>query len=721
MSMIKNFFLRFSRITQSPLPKVIDLLRIIFMLTPSIAQLSFSWRKSGEIVYWFSRTAWSLSVVAQWRQRISNVSSVTIWIPEYFCNESLAVLREMDVQLVFYPIDEYTQPSIKNFPIVTDENRPDIFLLVHYFGEPVSNTEAVVDFCSEHGAWLVEDAAHVLQPVPGVGESGDCVLFSPHKLLSIPDGAIFVVRKNGPSMFVQQPESLLLLDDIVKDLIPRQRRIDLNTLTWMFKRTLQKVGVRIHHRFPEFTYEPIDASIKEPAGMTNLSKCLLLFETSKLTEYAQHRKNIVVEWEKIFQSVFDAKDYEFISTSQTPYLACIQMKDHTSAESIYRLLHMSGVPVSTWPDLPPEVLENGQTYVNQLRSTRVYLPVHQTVSKPQLNHVCKRLRDLSLLGWHLQPITSQDKWSTFWLDCKRKSLPQTWEYGAAKAMAEGWQVKRLLVTNEKNDPIALFQILVKGFSIFGGIARINRGPLMLCSELDNENHLALQAISVLTREMKRQQWLMLQIAPLLPPNIQVETTLRNLGYHRQKNCPMDSAVLLLEGNEEALLMSFNGKWRNTLRKGQKFGMIVKKDEGAHEHFQWLLDFYHKQQHEKKFKGTSERVLHAMKDNQSNDFKFNLYLAFDGEEINEFTLMGVLVSLQFGEFSEYLIGATNEKGRKMQVNSVLLWEAIRDAKRNDCKWFDVGGLAENTPKGIAKFKKGINPTPYNLTGEWRKWF
>ena len=272
MSMIKNFFLRFSRITQSPLPKVIDLLRIIFMLTPSIAQLSFSWRKSGEIVYWFSRTAWSLSVVAQWRQRISNVSSVTIWIPEYFCNESLAVLREMDVQLVFYPIDEYTQPSIKNFPIVTDENRPDIFLLVHYFGEPVSNTEAVVDFCSEHGAWLVEDAAHVLQPVPGVGESGDCVLFSPHKLLSIPDGAIFVVRKNGPSMFVQQPESLLLLDDIVKDLIPRQRRIDLNTLTWMFKRTLQKVGVRIHHRFPEFTYEPIDASIKEPAGMTNLSK-----------------------------------------------------------------------------------------------------------------------------------------------------------------------------------------------------------------------------------------------------------------------------------------------------------------------------------------------------------------------------------------------------------------------------------------------------------------
>jgi lipid II:glycine glycyltransferase (peptidoglycan interpeptide bridge formation enzyme) len=691
------------------------------MSTPSVAQLSASWKQSGEITYWFSRSAWSLFVVAQWKQQISKKSLVTVWVPEYFCNESLSLLRDMDVQLVFYPMDQFAQPSIEDFPIITDKNRPDIFLLVHYFGEPVLNASYFVDFCSEYGSWLIEDAAHVLQPIPGVGDFGDIVLFSPHKLLPIPDGAILLVRQSGPSNLDRQSRSLWLLDDIVKGLLPRQRQIDLTTLTWILKRSLQTTGIRMRRRVPEFTFRPIQNAIKVPVGMTKFSKCLLIYETSKLNEYAQHRKSILVEWGRIFQRIFDPMDHKLKTTSHIPYLACLQMDDQASAESVYKMLQTLDLPVSTWPDLPSIVLKNSQTYGNKLRNTRIYLPVHQSVTKSQLSHAAKRLLHLSLSGWKLKLITSREEWRELWLDCYPKSLPQTWEYGTAKAIAEGWQVKRLLVTNQKNSPIALFQVLEKRFPFLGGVARINQGPLMICKKTDNGNFLALKSISVLTQAMKEKKWWMLQIAPLLPPNNEVKTTLESLGYRRQKNSPMDSALLSLENDEEALLMSFNGKWRNTLRKGQKLGVTVKLDKGAYEYFDLLLSFYNKQQLEKNYNGTSEKMLRAMQASQSEDFSFNLFLAFDSEEKSESSLVGVLVSLEFGEYSQYLIGATNEKGKRLQANSVLLWEAICDSKRKRCKWFDVGGLAENTPIGIAKFKKGLNPKPYTVVGEWRKWF
>ena len=40
------------------------------------------------------------------------------------------------------------------------------------------------------------------------------------------------------------------------------------------------------------------------------------------------------------------------------------------------------MPVTTWPDLPPEVIESPESHTNalHLRVSRVYLPVHQTLS-----------------------------------------------------------------------------------------------------------------------------------------------------------------------------------------------------------------------------------------------------------------------------------------------------------------------------------------------------
>jgi dTDP-4-amino-4,6-dideoxygalactose transaminase len=57
---------------------------------------------------------------------------------------------------------------------------PSIYLLlVHFFGQPAP-AEGATALCRETGALLIEDAAHPLRPITGMGEYGDCVLYSQH-------------------------------------------------------------------------------------------------------------------------------------------------------------------------------------------------------------------------------------------------------------------------------------------------------------------------------------------------------------------------------------------------------------------------------------------------------------------------------------------------------------------------------------------------------------
>ena len=96
------------------------------------------------------------------------------------------------------------------------------------------------------------------------------------------------------------------------------------------------------------------------------------------------------------------------------------------------------------------------------------------------------------------------------------------------------------------------------------------------------------------------------------------------------------------------------------------------------------------------------------------WSFNILKAIDKDE----NLLGYLVTIDHGDTSIYLIGLTTEEGRRFQANYVMLWEAILNAKKTGCMQFDIGGLTDETPKGVAHFKNGLKPEMYSLIGEWR---
>ncbi|MFC1480305.1 DegT/DnrJ/EryC1/StrS family aminotransferase, partial [Candidatus Omnitrophota bacterium] len=116
-----------------------------------------------------------------------------IWVPDYICNEPLEALRDSRFNLVFYPIDRDLRPKWDVLEFLAEETaRPDVFVLVHYFGF-TNDINGARMFCQKYQAELLEDAAHTLFPTGCIGQSDNAIIFSPRKLLSVPEGGLLVM------------------------------------------------------------------------------------------------------------------------------------------------------------------------------------------------------------------------------------------------------------------------------------------------------------------------------------------------------------------------------------------------------------------------------------------------------------------------------------------------------------------------------------------------
>jgi len=390
-------------LTAAPLPTWSSLLRAVAR-PHSASDIAAPWRGPGDAAGWLSRSAWSLALIALWRKRQTQAASVTVWVPDLFCNASLVALRATGVDLVFYPVTGELTPDFAAFDSLAAAKPPDLFMLVHFFGLP-SSAAVAREFCSRNRSWLIEDAAHVLRRSAGVGEHGDFVLYSPHKHLPIPDGAVLIARANGPAQLGAAgiaalgptnswPAQLLGLQ---RQLGCSRNRSRLRTGSWLVKRLLQKLTrrqwQRKHPPFAEIL--PAQPAQAGPLGLpapSRLGQRLLREVVPEMETVAQRRKDNQRLWDAMLcrpevlqgQRVAPAARPEDVDW--TPYLAAYRV-DSAAAQAITEALQRQGLPVTTWPDLPPEVSSNTQHHANAWaqRHSRLYLSVHQTLRIPQAN------------------------------------------------------------------------------------------------------------------------------------------------------------------------------------------------------------------------------------------------------------------------------------------------------------------------------------------------
>jgi dTDP-4-amino-4,6-dideoxygalactose transaminase len=364
-------------LTYSAVPRLKDLASLI---SPPAAETNLSgvWQKAGDKAFWFSKSAWALATICRaWI--LKNSGKVPeLWIPAYFCNQSLWPARQTGANIRFYPVTAEAEPDWNLIQTMCQSSKPDLFLLTHFFGHQ-SLPQPARRFCDLMGCLLIEDGAHVLRPFDQVGEHADMTFYSLHKLLPIPDGSLLIVRPRADAYqtFLEQAQSQIGAGFA-------------SPWRWLGKRWVQKVlpislGRQREKKNP-VRFDDNSNSDEMPAlpAPSPISKTLLQAQLPDLPKIAKARQNNEKSYREIFQNSNDLKAWPAgrVHPDRVPYNAVFQCPSPAIAQKYFEFYRSRGLIVQTWPDLAPEVLQDPQGFAAALwlRSTLLVFPVHQSFS-----------------------------------------------------------------------------------------------------------------------------------------------------------------------------------------------------------------------------------------------------------------------------------------------------------------------------------------------------
>lgn len=706
--------------TEAPLPTWRQLRHSLTGALKPDDLLTAPWRRPGDVAGLLSRSSWSLALIAEWRRRISPGRPISFWLPAFFCNSALVALRRGDVEFTFYDVDDALEPEMASLRALAAGNTPDIVMAVHYFGRP-SPTAGLHDFCKRHHAWLIEDAAHVLAPCDGVGVHGDFVVYSPHKHLPTPDGAVLVARENGAAALGSEGVTALgapstwpaQLQRLEADLGPMVRGSRTRSAIWLTKRVLQKLGVgRTHTRAP-FAEPPAGAEHADlpPPTCSTAGRRLL----GAIGDFGARKR----DRHQLLWDALAADDKPHVTAAGrpqhrawTPYLAAYVS---TAAEETYRQWGNLGRPVTTWPDLPPEVKIDTSKYAHawRLRHSRIYLPVHSSLSDRAIMRRAKVEApsggDADVdLRW-VSP--SRDEWSGWLSAAGRSNLLQDWAYGVAKAEESGWSVRRVVFSRRGSAPIAIAQLLERRIAGVAALRRLNRGPLFL-GEVSKAERIAVW------RGVARMGSLFgvraLSIAPEAVLSPESLRELLAMGFRpSDRAAAWQSVWLALDAPTDDLRRGLRKEWRNALSAAERAGLRVDVSSDA-DAFDWMIDRYGQLMTEKHFTGPAVSLLKALRASAA-DGHVMVFRAW----LEAAPIAGVLI-VRHGDAATYLVGWNGPAGRQHKASHLLLWSAVVHLQAAGVRAFDLGGISDDQTPGISAFKLGMGGDRYELVGEWMKW-
>lgn len=310
----------------------------------------------------------------------------------------------------------------------------------------------------------------------------------------------------------------------------------------------------------------------------------------------------------------------------------------------------------------------------------------------------------------ISEIENKDVWEKFFLECKEKTFLQSWNWGEFQKLM-GNKIWRLSIYDHQELLAVCLVNLINAKR--GKFLLIQHGPV-----IKNENF-KLKILEILLDKLKeiakKEKAFFIRIAPLLKRDKENIEIFKNLGF---KESPMHASAyeatlkLDITPKEEELLKHMRKTTRYLIRQTQKNEniKIEKRDNLADINLYQNLNL--KVARRQKFVPFSFEYI-------KNEFqvflKDNQALLFFGKYQNEIAA-GALIIFWSG-IAFYHQAASEAKYAKFSIPYLLLWEAIKEAKKRNCFLFDFWGYVD--PKkyplhpwaGPTLFKMGFGGKPF----------
>ena len=330
------------------------------------------------VVRLFARGTHALAAAVDGVRATAGATSVELWLPGYFCNPALSLVRRLPVSLHFYPVTEDLAPDWERIQVSrSGAGQPRVFLLAHYFGFPAPGERARA-FCATHGMVLLEDAAHVLVP-DSVPAWGDMRIFSPHKVLAVPPVGILASSPEWAAGLPAAPE-------------PVWRP----TLHWMATRLPRTAAFRLRvptHRIRGGALDAITSPDElGPLGRAHpLALRMLATMERSAAAFAGQRRD---HYRRLARLVADLPGAgplfpilpDGVCPMSLPLVA-------SGGRALARRIEEAGVRTGQWWDLPPEVANDPGLHPVALRfyDQLTFVPIHQSLTSRDVDEIGERL------------------------------------------------------------------------------------------------------------------------------------------------------------------------------------------------------------------------------------------------------------------------------------------------------------------------------------------
>jgi len=307
----------------------------------------------------------------------------------------------------------------------------------------------------------------------------------------------------------------------------------------------------------------------------------------------------------------------------------------------------------------------------------------------------------------IKEIENKETWENFLLDCEEKTFLNSWNWGEFQQRM-GNKIWRLGVY--KQGKLFALTLVTKITAKRGNFLLIQHGPNIKSKVKDLKSKVVEVLLNELKKIGKEKGIDFIRMNPLWERNQENQNILRSLGLRK---APIHASAyeatwkLDITPPEEELLKNMRKTTRYLIRQTLKNqDILVEKSESPSDAI-----IYHKLNMEvakrQKFVPFSSEFI-------KNEFeifsKDNQALWFFGKSKEE--LVAATLIIFWSDIAFYHQAASRDKYAKLSIPYLILWEAIKEAKKRNCKIFDFWGYVDpfKNPKhpwaGPTLFKMGF---------------
>jgi lipid II:glycine glycyltransferase (peptidoglycan interpeptide bridge formation enzyme) len=310
------------------------------------------------------------------------------------------------------------------------------------------------------------------------------------------------------------------------------------------------------------------------------------------------------------------------------------------------------------------------------------------------------------MSYEVREITDKKLWEDFSLNTHPNTFLQSWAWGEFN-QALGRKIWRLGVFTE--DRVVGICLLALHQTRLGNYLYSPRGPLLSWDNWQVFDNL----FSKIKEIGKEQNAIFIKLDPALPAEIKISDPFKKRGFTPAVTFVQveDAWLLPLDKPEDQILMGMRKTTRYLIRAEEKQWVRIDTSDRLAD-VKTFVDLLYQTASRKGFVNHPKDYYIKQFEILAKEGIEKIFIAKKGSE----TLSMAMIAF-YGDMGNYLHAASNPKSKE-SVGYALQWEAIKEAKRRGCKYYNFWGVVKDKNfrpghpwYGFSLFKRGFGGIKY----------